>query len=223
MKPQYIFKQLIGTLVFMALLFIAAGKWLYFPGIYYLCIGVTMFVLGQTVLRPEADLQAERSKPAQGGESWDKILLLFSLPVTLTMYIIAGLDSGRYGWSPGFHWSATAAGALLTIAGQLLFLVAQKQNRYFSSTVRIQTDRDHQVCDTGVYRFVRHPGYLGTIIQTIGFPLLLGSLWSFVPAAILALIFFFRTYREDKVLFQELPGYREYTHRIPFRLLPYIW
>lgn len=223
MKAQYIFKQLIGTLVFMALLFISAGTWLYWPGIVYLSIGIMMFLLGQTLLRPEADLLAERSKPAKGGKGWDKILLLFSLPVTLSMYIIAGLDSGRFGWSPAFHWSAMVFGALLTVAGQLLFLVAQKQNRFFSSTVRIQTERNHEVCDSGVYRIVRHPAYLGSIIQAAGFPLLLGSLWSFIPASFLAFLFFFRTYREDKDLLCELAGYKEYTNRIKYKLLPYIW
>ena len=65
---------------------------------------------------------------------------------------------------------------IFTALGQLLFLIAQKQNKFFSSTVRIQTDRDQTVCETGLYKIVRHPAYLGSIIQSLGFPLLFGSL-----------------------------------------------
>ncbi|MDP4187944.1 MAG: isoprenylcysteine carboxyl methyltransferase, partial [Bacteroidota bacterium] len=71
------------------------------------------------------------------------------------MYITAGIKSGRNHWSPGFHWSINLLGIILTVLGQLLFLIAQKQNKFFSSTIRIPTDRENDVCETGLYKIVR--------------------------------------------------------------------
>jgi len=165
----------------------------------------------------------ERSKPGKGSKRWDKILLLFSLPVTIGMYVIAGLDSRRFQWSPGFHPGLYAAGIILITAGQLIFLVAQKQNRFFSNTVHIQRNREHIVCDAGVYKFVRHPGYLGLILQLAGFPLLFGSLWSLIPVTLSLVLIITRTWLEDKTLHQELKGYIEYAKKTQYRIIPLIW
>ena len=43
-----------------------------------------------------------------------------------------------------------------------------------------QTDRDHQVCDTGPYQIVRHPTYIGLALFFMGIPLALGSVWGLV-------------------------------------------
>ena len=136
--------------------------------------------------------------------------------MTILMYIIAGLDSGRYHWSPDFHWSIFLIGIMLTFSGQLLFLIAQKQNKFFSSTVRIQTDREHRVCD-------RYPAYLGSIIQAIGFPLLFGSLWSMIPISVLIILLIIRTTLEDKTLRKELNGYPEYAEKTRYKLIPFVW
>jgi len=182
-----------------------------------------MFALNYTVLKPDSDLLTERTKPGEGSKKWDKILLGLSFKITITMYTLAGLDSGRYNWSPNFHWSLSLIGIFLTASGQLLFLLAQKQNKFFSSTVRIQTDRDHTVCDTGLYKIVRHPAYLGSIIQLLGFPLLFGSLWSILPVGLLIVLHIIRTYLEDKTLKEELSGYREYSLSTRYRIIPYVW
>lgn len=223
MKSSYFLKHFAGTFIFFAILFISAGKILYWQGLIYVTIGILMSVLSYTILKPDHDLLTERAKPGEGSKNWDKILLGLSFLVTITMYIIAGLDSGRYNWSPDFHWSLSLTGVLLTATGQLLFLLAQKQNKFFSSTVRIQTDRDHTVCDTGLYKIVRHPAYMGSIIQLLGFPLLFGSLWSILPAGILILLHIIRTYMEDKTLKVELRGYLEYSINTRYKIIPGIW
>src|SRR5690606_25905194 len=102
------------------------------------------------------------------------------------------------------------------------FLFAQKQNKFFSSTVRIQSDRNHTVCDTGLYKIVRHPAYLGSIIQAAGFPLLFGSLWSIFPVVLLIVLNIVRTSLEDKTLKKELNGYTEYSRKIRYKIFPYV-
>ena len=223
MKTTYVLKHLMGTLVFFSILFISAGRIDYRQGLIYVAIGLIMSALNYTFLRIDPELLSERSKPGENTKPWDKKILGLSFLVTLSMYIVAGLDSGRYHWSPVFPQSLCEVGILLTMTGQLLFLIAQKQNKFFSSTVRIQTDREHIVCDTGLYTIVRHPAYLGMIIQSVGFPLLFGSLWSIIPIILSIILILIRTNLEDKTLYYELSGYPEYMTKTRYRIIPYIW
>lgn len=223
MKTTYLIKQLAGTLLFFSILFISAGRIDYWQGLIYVAVGLIMVLLNFTVLQVDKELLVERSKPGEGTKQWDKIILGISFLVTLLMFTVAGLDSGRNQWSPGFHWSLSLLGIIFTATGQLLFLIAQKQNKFFSSTVRIQTDRNHVVCETGLYKVVRHPAYLGSIIQSLGFPLLLGSLWSIIPVCLSIILLIARTSMEDKTLMNELPGYAGYSHKTRYRIIPYIW
>lgn len=223
MRANYFTKQLIGVLVFYAIIFISAGRIDYWQGLIYLVLGLVMSMLNYTVLRIDSELLNERSKPGEGTKTWDKVILVLSLLVTISMYIVAGLDSGRYHWSPEFHWSLYLIGILLTASGQLIFLIAQKQNKFFSSTVRIQTDRNHIVCETGLYKIIRHPAYMGSIIQSLGFPLIFGSLWSILPICLMIILLITRTMLEDKILTNELKGYLEYTGKTRYRIIPFVW
>ncbi|HBN06852.1 MAG TPA: isoprenylcysteine carboxyl methyltransferase [Bacteroidales bacterium] len=223
MKSSLIIKNLLGTLFFFAIIFVSAGRLDYWQGWIYAAIGLIMLLLNFTTLRISPELMEERNKPGENTKKWDKLILGISFLMTIIMYILAGLDSGRYHLSIDFHWSLYIIGILLTTLGQLLFLIAQKQNKFFSSTVRIQKERSHTVCQDGLYKFVRHPAYLGNIIQLIGFPLLFGSLWVIIPISISIIITIIRTYLEDKTLKDELNGYIEYSEKTRFKLFPYIW
>ncbi len=223
MKTNYLIKHFLGTFLFFAIIFASAGRIAYWQGLVYVSIGFLMLILNYTLLRIDSELLKERSKPGEDTKKWDKTILGLSFLVTISMYIIAGLDSGRYHWSPDFHWSIYLLGATLTASGQILFLIAQKQNRFFSSTVRIQTDREHIVCETGLYKIIRHPAYLGSIVQSLGFPLLFGSLWSIIPISISIILIIIRTNLEDRTLKNELKGYPEYSKKTCYKIIPYIW
>lgn len=223
MKPNYIVKHFLGTALFFAIIFLSAGRIDYWQGWIYAGIGLAMAVLNYTVFSISRELLNERSQPGKDTKRWDKAILRLTFLATIAMYAVAGLDSGRYHWSPDFHWICYGAGILLTAAGQLLFLVAQKQNKFFSSTIRIQTERGHTVCDTGLYKVVRHPAYLGMIVQSIGFPLLFGSLWSIIPVGFLIVLVTTRTCLEDRTLRAELQGFREYAEKTLYRIIPGIW
>ena len=99
----------------------------------------------------------------------------------------------------------------------------QRVNRFFSGTVRIQTERGHRVVTGGPYRFVRHPGYLGGVISYLAMPLILGSAWAYIPAAVGMAVTAIRAALEDRTLKKELPGYLEYTQATRYRLIPGIW
>ena len=97
------------------------------------------------------------------------------------------------------------------------------ENRFFSTMVRIQTDRGHTVCDSGPYRIVRHPGYAGNMLALPGIVLALGSGWTIIPALVALIIAVIRTRLEDRTLQDELPGYRDYARRVRYRLFPGIY
>lgn len=117
----------------------------------------------------------------------------------------------------------TILGLGLTFLGYGISAWALLENRFFSRVVRIQVERNHVVCDTGPYRFIRHPGYAGNLLGLVGLALGLASLWTLLPAVLALVVTLVRTSLEDQALQNELPGYREYARRTRFRLFPGIY
>ena len=167
-------------------------------------------------------LLAERGKfgKAQDVKSWDKVLSpLMGVSMTFPLVIVAGLDH-RFGWSFLFPTWLNILGFILIVPGYTFAGWALVENRFFSSMVRIQTDRGHTVCDSGPYRIVRHPGYAGNMLALPGIVLTLGSVWTIIPVIVALIIAVIRTVLEDKTLQEELPGYRDYMRRVRYRLIP---
>jgi len=175
--------------------------------------------------RRHPGLLAERQniEKIQSAKAWDKVLApLMALSVSFPLVIVAGLDH-RFGWSPVFPLWLIVPGFLLISLGYAFAAWALAENRFFSSVVRIQTDRGHTVCDSGPYRIVRHPGYAGNLLALPGMVLALSSMWTLIPAAVALIIAMIRTVLEDQTLQDELPGYRDYARRVRYRLFPWIY
>ena len=175
--------------------------------------------------RRHPGLLAERQNidNIQTVKAWDKVLApLMALSLSLPLVVVAGLDH-RFGWSPALPLWLILLGFFLIAFGYAFAVWALVENRFFSSVVRIQTDRGHVVCDSGPYRIVRHPGYAGNILPLLGIVLALSSLWTLIPAAVALVIAVIRTALEDRTLQEELPGYKEYARRVRYRLLPGIY
>lgn len=214
---------LVINLFFLAILLLSAGRLSYWPAWVYVAMGVLMSVATRFVLRDNPELADERGKPKSDAKTWDKKLLALGFVLTLAMLVVAGLDAGRFHLRPVLTWPFFAFGLALNLVGMGIFLRALKENRFFSSVVRIQSDRGHTVCSSGPYRVVRHPGYTGMIIGTLGIPLLLMSAWSAIPALLFVALTVVRTHWEDTALTEELAGYREYRESTRYRLFPGIW
>ena len=170
-------------------------------------------------------LMAERQniENIQNAKTWDKVLApLMALSVGYPMVVVAGLDH-RYDWSSEFPLGLITFGFILVLLGYAFATWALAENRFFSSVVRIQADRGHVVCDSGPYRFVRHPGYAGNILALFGIVLALGSVWTLIPATFASIVAVIRTALEDQTLQEELPGYRDYALRVRYRLIPWIY
>jgi len=113
-----------------------------------------------------------------------------------------------------------AAGLILSCMLQTWSICA---NRYFSSVVRLQTNRGHKVCSQGPYAWVRHPGYVAFSLQGIADAVLLQSSWAMGFAVAKALLLVVRTVYEDAFLQQSLPGYAAYAQRVRARWVPLLW
>ncbi len=129
----------------------------------------------------------------------------------------------RFQWTGELNPELHLFGGALFLGGLSVFSWALAANPYFESGSRIQEDRGQIVWSSGPYRFVRHPGYLGAIGQSVGVPLLLGSLWALIPGFVASLLIVLRTRFEDRMLHRELDGYPEYAQEVRFRLLPGLW
>ncbi len=162
--------------------------------------------------RRHPDLIAERARfmRYENAKQFDRILAPLVGMGGGVMPLIAGLDE-LFGWSPAFSLSVKIMSIVLILAGYMLASYALIENRFFSGMVRIQTDRGHHVISGGPYRWIRHPGYAGSLITYPVIPLLLDSYWIFLPAALIIILLFIRTYLEDNTLQKELPGYSDYV------------
>lgn len=177
--------------------------------------------------RRHPGLLAERERTRFGKDPdtkpWDKVLApLMGVSLSFPLVIVAGLDH-RFRWSPVFPTWLNILGMVLIAFGYAIAVWALAENRFFTSVVRIQTERGHVVCDSGPYRIVRHPGYAGNILPLPGIVLALGTLWTLIPAAAALIIAVIRTALEDRTLQEELPGYQDYSRRVHYRLIPGIY
>jgi protein-S-isoprenylcysteine O-methyltransferase Ste14 len=222
-KTKFTLNAFISSLFFSIVLFVSAGRINYHQGWVYLFTSFTTTLMNVLAIKANPELMNERANPGEGIKPWDKFILGLSLLVFVATMILAGLDSGRYQLSPQAPWIVTALGMFFMISGQTIFLAARKENKFFSTVMRIQKDREHTVCESGLYRVIRHPGYLGMIISTIGLPLILCSLWSAIPIFVSIVLLIVRTILEDDTLKIELDGYTEYIKKTPYRLIPWIW
>lgn len=205
-------------------LMLSAGRWDWWAGWLYVLIFL-MFDLATAleVIPKDPALLVERSKSHPDAKSWDKVIMpLAAGLLPLAGWIIAGLNL-RYGWRPSLDRSWQLIGFLLTVLGHVIVVWAMSANTFFSAQVRIQTERSHTVANTGPYKFIRHPGYVGAILFSLGIPVMLGSWWAVIPGMISVVLYVVRTSLEDKTLQEELPGYSDYTEQVEFRLIPGVW
>lgn len=216
-------RALMAPLVILALVFLAAGRLDYWQGWVYLGLSCAALLVTGLVMQGDPELVAERLRPGQGMQAWDKWFFALSSPLYIATLVVAGLDAGRWGWSPPIAAWAYLLGVAAFVAGHGLFLWAKVTNRFFSSVVRIQSERGHAVCQDGPYAIVRHPGYVGSLLYGVATATVLGSLWALLPALLAAALLVARTALEDGLLRRQLPGYEAYARRVRARLLPGVW
>ena len=216
---QAVTKFALGAVLVGLLIFLPAGT-LNFGGGWLLMalLFIPMFCAGLVMLKKNPDLLKSRldAKEKQGAQ---QLVVKLSALMFLAGFILAGLDF-RFGWSHIPAWLRTASVVLFLIS-YLLYAEVLRENAYLSRTIQVQEGQ--KVVSTGLYGIVRHPMYAATLILFLSMPLILGSWPALGVFCCYPLIIVKRLLNEEQVLRAELSGYEEYTKKIKYRLLPYIW
>lgn len=209
------------------LLFTSAGTLAWWRAWVLLAVLLLIRALGAcAVYRVNPALLRERAKfPIHAEQSWNDRLLLLGVLTTgfLGLPVIAGLDV--------FHWHVlprpapvlSATGLVLFALGWSIKNLALRANAFATVVVRLQRERAHAVVDSGVYAVVRHPFYAADPLILVGLGLWLESYAAALCAVIPISLMVIRLHLEERFLRRELPGYKDYTVRVPYRLIPSVW
>lgn len=207
-----------------ALLFAAAGTlnwpqgWALIGEFGALCVAISLWLL-----KTDPGLLAERmggiNQKAQATS--DRVLMSAILLLWLSWCVLMGLDARWHG-SRLPLWAEVLGGVALA-AGFAAIAVVFRANTFAAPVVKLQSERGQHVIDSGPYALVRHPMYTGGILVFIAFPLMLGSLWGLAGVPLLVAAIVARTLLEERTLRAQLAGYSDYTVRVRWRLVPYLW
>ena len=220
-----VLQLVIVLMIFPMLPILITWRWSWWQAWVYYALLVLAFILSRYLAnRRHPDILQERASYMEhkDTQSWDKLLSPLTAFSSVFIVLVAGLDR-RFNWSDDFSLFMNWIGIFLVIGGIALASYALIVNRFFSGTVRLQEERGHHPVTDGPYRWMRHPGYSGSLLLFLGIPLLLGSAWAYLVVVIALVILIIRTRLEDQFLQENLAGYKQYAQRVRFRLLPGIW
>lgn len=220
---KLIIKSIIHFLMMVVLVFCSAGTLRYWQGWAFVSYYVVISVLALKKLKANKSLLMERIKPGPGVKWWDKIIFYIYVPLTMISIVFSSMDGGRFHFSPAIPIGIYIIVYAIMVCSYSFIMWAMFTNNFFSSRVRIQSDRGQYVVQEGPYKFVRHPGYFGVLFWQPSTSISLGSVWGLIPAVLAVVTIIVRTYLEDRMLQKELPGYSEYAKKVRYRLIPGIW
>ena len=216
---QAIIKYVYGVLIVGGLLFIPVNSFDYWNGWLFMgLLFIPMFIVGIILMIKNPELLRKRLN-AKEQENEQKWVFLFSGLMFIAGFIIAGLNY-RYRWieMPNV---VTIISSILFIIAYILYAEVLRENTYLSRTIEVQENQ--KVIDTGLYGIVRHPMYAVTLVLFLTIPLVLGSIISFIIFLIYPIIIGKRIKNEEKVLEKDLKGYTEYTKKVKYKVIPFVW
>ncbi len=212
-------RLLVGLPVLLATFFVPAGTFAYWEAWVYLAVLLApMLLFFAYLIRYEPDLLERRMRFRERETAQRRIQGLGAL-IFLIAFLLPGFDR-RWEWSQVPVWVVIVADVCVALGYGMIVLV-MRENRYASRVIEVAEEQ--QVISTGPYARVRHPMYAGALFMYIASPLALGSYWAVLPAALMAPILVARILNEEQVLERQLKGYREYTQRVRYRLVPGLW
>ena len=220
--PKMLVFGLLELVIFGAILFLSAGTFNYWQAWAFLVVfAVSTWIPGIYLLRTNSVALQRRmhAGPTAETRTVQKVFILgwyFSLAA---IFVASALDH-RFGWS-SVPTPICLVGLVLVAVGLTVMMLVVIQNNYAAATVRVEPGQ--KVISTGLYGLVRHPMYTGNVIMMVGIPVALGSYWGLAFVTLGLIVLVSRIRDEEKLLKDELGGYREYTQKVRYRLVPAMW
>ena len=208
--------------LYCMVVFVPAWTISYWQGWAYIAVATTASIISTAYLartNPAALQRRMQGGPRAESRTTQKILVTAIVVSTLGVMAFSAFDH-RMGWSSVPAW-VSVVGDVLVAAGLAIASLVVVQNAYAAATVRVEEGQ--RLATNGVYKRVRHPMYIGALIMMLGVPLALGSYWGLLFVPLSVLVFVLRILDEEKMLTQELGGYRVYTQQVRYRLVPHVW
>ena len=111
---------------------------------------------------------------------------------------------------------------MVCILGVTIRIIARKTlGKSFTYGLRVPIE--NTLIKKGIYKYIQHPAYSGSILFCQGFTLIFNSLFGFLTMLPLLLFFLFRIGIEEDILIKEFGDeYREYIKRSK-KLIPYLY
>jgi protein-S-isoprenylcysteine O-methyltransferase Ste14 len=209
----------VSVLLVGLLLFVPAGS-LYFwqAWVFMFVLFVPAIFILAYFLKKDPEFLKRRMQYKEKERKQKTIVKLASL-FLLIGFVFTGIDY-RFNLSQAPVFLVIISNTIVFLSYLFVFLVF-KENSYAARTVVVE--KNQKVISTGPYSIVRHPMYTGIILMYLFIPLALGSLIALVFFIPTIPIIILRTLNEEEVLLKELKGYKEYTKKVKFRLLPGVW
>lgn len=217
---------LLQVALFAVLLFVPAGTWCWpraieFLASYALLSCVVIIVLARIA---PASLEARLQPPfAKSQPLADRIVSAFLFFALFAWFALIPVDVFHLRFLPPPSPMVSLLGAVVFFIGYGIDTVSLYQNEFAAPIVKDQSERGHVLIDTGLYAYVRHPFYLGSLLFLIGIALWLGSYASVLGLALVLAPLVARILVEEQTLRETLPGYVEYMARVRYRLIPFVW
>ena len=219
---RIIVSSVVGIAVFAVLLFVPAGTVNYWQGWAVLAV-FTAASLGPTLYMARIDPAALQRRMQAGVKAEtrpvQKVVIAGTFIAFAAILVVPALDH-RFGWSHVPAW-LSVLGIVMVAAGLGLTMLVVFQNRYASANITVEEGQP--LVSTGLYGIVRHPMYFGNVILMIGISLGLGSYWALLLVLVGVLLMAVRIEDEEKMLTEQLDGYRQYTQNVRYRLVPLVW
>ncbi len=212
--------------IFGVLLFLPAGTLNWWHGWIFLSVAAVGTVVSTvSIYRVNKAVLAERFKPPlqKGQPLVDKIIVTLLITELVGLIVFIPLDVFRFHFMRPPGPLASLLGLVLFIAGWWIITLTLRENAFAAPVVKHLAEKHQKVIDTGVYSVVRHPMYAGIAPLLIGMALWLQSFTAALLAIAPIITLAVRIVFEEEFLRRKLKGYKEYTRRVRYRLIPFIW
>ncbi|MBQ2752928.1 MAG: isoprenylcysteine carboxylmethyltransferase family protein [Firmicutes bacterium] len=214
-----VLKFISGVLIAGILVFLPAGSLAFHQGwLFMTVVFLPIFFVGLVIMIKSPELMRKRLESKEK-QSQQNVIVKISAVMFVTGFIIAGLNF-RFGWLV-LPEAISVVGVVFYLVSYVIYAEVLRENAYLSRVIEVQEGQ--KVVDTGLYSVVRHPMYSATVILFLSMPVMLGSLYSFVIFLVYPFIIAKRIKEEEKLLENELEGYRKYKEKVKYKLIPFIW